>query len=48
MAYRGVMKARIKKLYGGDVTVSKARKTATSRDKQLANWFINMQTSKKK
>jgi len=51
MAYRGVMKARIKKLFGGGVTVSKARKlkarkNATSRDKQLANWFINMQTNK--
>jgi len=51
MAYRGVMKARIKKLFGGDVTVSKARKLkarkdATPRDKQLANWFINMQTNK--
>jgi hypothetical protein len=51
MAYRGVMKARIKKLYGGDVTVSKARKLkarkdATPRDKQLANWFINMHTNK--
>ena len=51
MAYRGVMKARIKKLFGGDVTVSnarklKARKDATPRDKQLANWFINMQTNK--
>ncbi len=51
MAYRGVMKARIKKLYGGNVTVSKAkklkaRKDATPRDKQLANWFINMQTNK--
>ena len=51
MAYRGVMKARIKKLYGGDVTVSKAkklkaRKNATPRDKQLANWFINMQTNR--
>ena len=50
-AYRGVMKARIKKLYGGDVTVSKARKLkarkdATPRDKQLANWFINMQTNR--
>jgi len=45
------MKARIKKLFGGDVTVSKARKLkarkdATPRDKQLANWFINMQTNK--
>ena len=51
MAYRGVMKARIKKLFGGNVTVSKARKLkarkdATSRDKQLANWFINMQTNR--
>lgn len=25
-AYRGVLKARISKLYGGDVTVEKARK----------------------
>ena len=53
MAYRGVMKARIKKLYGGDVTVEKARKLkarkdATPRDKQLANWFINMQTNRPK
>jgi len=50
-AYRGVLKARISKLYGGDVTVEKARKLkarkdATARDKQLANWFINMQTNK--
>ena len=50
-AYRGVMKARIKKLYGGDVTIDKARKlkarkNATPRDKQLANWFINMQTNR--
>ena len=49
-AYRGVLKARISKLYGGDVTVAKARKLkarkdATPRDKQLANWFINMQTN---
>ena len=49
--YRGVLKARISKLYGGDVTVEKARKLkarkdATPRDKQLANWFINMQTNK--
>tara|TARA_R100000734_G_scaffold18885_1_gene16916 strand:+ start:511 stop:975 length:465 start_codon:yes stop_codon:yes gene_type:complete len=49
--YRGTLKARISKLYGGDVTVSKARKlksreNATSRDKQLANWFINMHTAK--
>ena len=50
-AYRGVLKARISKLYGGDVTIEKARKlkarpSATPRDKQLANWFINMQTNK--
>ena len=52
-AYRGTLKARISKLYGGDVTVDKAkklksRKKATSRDKQLANWFINMHTAKKR
>ena len=51
--YRGVLKARISKLYGGDVTIAKAkklkaRKTATARDKQLANWFINMQSARKK
>ena len=50
-AYRGVLKARISKLYVGDVTVDKARKLkarkdATPRDKQLANWFINMQTNR--
>ena len=50
-AYRGVLKARISKLYGGDVTVDKARKLkarkdATPRDKKLANWFINMQTNR--
>ena len=50
-AYRGVLKARISKLYGGDVTIEKAKKlkarsSATPRDKQLANGFINMQTSK--
>ena len=50
-AYRGVLKARISKLYGGDVTIDKARKLkarkdATARDKQLANWFINMQTNR--
>ena len=49
--YRGVLKARISKLYGGDVTIEKARKLkarpgATARDKQLANWFINMQTNR--
>jgi len=47
-AYRGVLKARINKLYGGDVTCGKvnklkARPKATKRDVQLANWFINMQ-----
>ena len=46
-AYRGVLKARINKLYGGDVTCGKvkklkSRKDATKRDVQLANWFINM------
>tara|TARA_R100001480_G_scaffold74638_1_gene85201 strand:- start:201 stop:653 length:453 start_codon:yes stop_codon:yes gene_type:complete len=51
MAYRGVLKARISKLYGGEVTIDKARKLkarkdATPRDKQLANWFINMQTNR--
>ena len=50
-AYRGVLKARINKIYGGDVTVNKcrrlkARKGATARDKQLCNWFINMQTNR--
>ena len=50
-AYRGVLKARINKIYGGDVTVNKARRLkarrdATARDKQLANWFINMQTNR--
>ena len=49
--YRGVLKTRISKLYGGDVTIQKARKLkarpgATARDKQLANWFINMQTNR--
>ena len=47
-AYRGVLKARINKLYGGNVTCSKikklkTRREATNRDKKLANWFINMQ-----
>ena len=50
-AYRGVLKARIAKIYGGDVTIDKckklkARPNATSRDKQLCNWFINMQTNR--
>tara|TARA_R100001086_G_scaffold64631_1_gene30065 strand:+ start:2981 stop:3484 length:504 start_codon:yes stop_codon:yes gene_type:complete len=49
--YRGVLKARVSKIYGGEVTVDKARKlkarkNATPRDKQLANWFINMQTNR--
>ena len=49
--YTGVLKARISKLYGGDVTIAKAKKlkarnTATPRDKQLANWFINMHKKK--
>ena len=49
--YRGVLKARIAKIYGGDVTIDKckklkARKEATPRDKQLCNWFINMQTNR--
>ena len=47
-AYRGVLKARINKLYGGDVTCNKVKKLksrneATKRDVQLANWSINMQ-----
>ena len=50
--YRGVLKARVNKLYGGDVTCSKveklkARPNATKRDVQLANWFINMQNCRK-
>ena len=50
-AYRGVLKARISKLYGGDVTIAKckklkARPDAAPRDKQLCNWFINMQTNR--
>ena len=50
-AYRGVLKARIAKIYGGDVTIEKgkklkARPNATARDKQLCNWFINMQTNR--
>lgn len=52
-AYRGVLKARVNKLYGGDVTCSKvkklkSRKEATKRDIQLANWFINMHGCRKK
>ena len=50
--YRGTLKARVSKLYGGKVTCEKVNKlkrrtNATSRDKQLANWFINMQDCKK-
>ena len=50
-AYRGVLKARIAKIYGGDVTIEKCKKlknrpNATPRDKQLCNWFINMQTNR--
>ena len=50
-AYRGVLKARIAKIYGGDVTIEKCKKlksrpNATARDKQLCNWFINMQTNR--
>ena len=49
--YRGVLKARISKIYGGDVTIEKCKKLknrpgATPRDKQLCNWFINMQTNR--
>ena len=41
----------IRDRYGGDVTIDKckklkARKGATPRDKQLCNWFINMQTNR--
>ena len=47
----GSLKARVNKLYGGDVTCSKVNKlkrrgNATARDKQLANWFINMHDCK--
>jgi len=42
----GTLKAKISKLYGGDVTIEKARKlknreNATPHDKRQANWFIN-------
>ena len=42
----GTLKAKITKLYGGDVTIEKAkklknRKNATAHDKRQANWFIN-------
>jgi len=50
-AYRGTLKARINKLYGGDVTCSKVkslkgRRNKTKRDVQLASWFINMHNCK--
>ena len=50
-AYRGVLKARISKIYGGDVTIEKCKKLknrpgATPRYIQLCNWFINMQTNR--
>tara|TARA_Y100001938_G_scaffold137424_1_gene201566 strand:- start:774 stop:944 length:171 start_codon:yes stop_codon:yes gene_type:complete len=50
-AYRGTLKARINKLYGGDVTCSKVKKlkkrnNRTKRDVQLSNWFINMHSCK--
>jgi|TARA_R100001480_G_scaffold49630_1_gene62746 hypothetical protein len=50
--YRGTLKARISKLYGGEVTCGKvkklkSRKEATKRDVQLANWFINMHSCEK-
>ncbi len=42
----GTLKAKITKLYGGDVTIEKAKKlknreNATAHDKRQANWFIN-------
>ena len=50
-AYRGTLKARVNKLYGGNVTCGKVkklkkRKGKTKRDVQLANWFINMHNCK--
>ena len=50
-AYRGVLKARINKIYGGDVTINKcrrlkARRDSTARDTQRCNWFINMHTNR--
>ena len=49
--YRGTLKARISKLYGGSVTCGKVKKlktrmNRTKRDTQLANWFINMHKCK--
>jgi len=50
-AYRGTLKARVSKLYGGKVTCGKVKKlkqrsNKTKRDVQLANWFVNMQDCK--
>ncbi len=50
-AYRGTVKARINKWYGGDGTCGKGkslkrRRGKTKRDGQLANWFINMHNCK--
>jgi len=50
-AYRGTLKARISKLYGGNVTCGKVKKlkkrnNKTKRDVQLSNWFINMHNCK--
>ena len=50
-AYRGTLKARVNKLYGGKVTCGKVKKlksrsSKTKRDVQLANWFINMHNCK--
>lgn len=47
----GTLKAKITKLYGGDVTIEKAkklknRKNATAHDKRQANWFINFHSKK--
>lgn len=44
----GTLKAKITRLYGGNVTCEKAKKLknrrgATSHDKAQANWFLNMQ-----
>lgn len=47
----GTLKAKISKLYGGDVTIEKAKKlknrrNATAHDKRQANWFINFHSKK--
>jgi hypothetical protein len=47
----GTLKAKITRLYGGNVTCEKAKKlknrrSATSHDKAQANWFLNMQDCK--